>query len=98
MAGLVPPPHPIPTHPYPLHAFVRQEELTPAQYKSKDWAKRRDAWRRRLLRKADGGAGGGTDGLTQLTDALIDLEVALLFSAVLASWRGEREDWQERVL
>ena len=77
---------------------MRQEELTPAQYKSKDWAKRRDAWRRRLLRKADGGAGGGTDGLTQLTDALIDLEVALLFSAVLASWRGEREDWQERVL
>ena len=36
--------------------------------------------------------------LSDLIDSLVELEVALLFSAVVPAWKSNREDWQERLL
>ena len=79
-------------------AVLSLEERTAAECKIPEWAKRRPAWRRVL--KGEGGASATNRTLlplAKLIDSLVELEVALLFTAVVPAWKSNREDWQQRV-
>ena len=88
--------------------MVSIDERTLTERKSSDWPRRRGEWRRRLLCEplpalaADTAAAAAAPAVklkvADLIDSLVELEVALLFSAVLPTWKVNREDWQERVL
>lgn len=76
-------------------AVVSLEERTTPECKIPEWSKRRIAWRRLL--NCEGASSTKTLPLQQLIDGLVELEVALLFTAVVPAWKSNRDDWQQRV-
>jgi hypothetical protein len=76
-------------------AVVSLEERTTPECKVPEWSKRRIAWRRFL--KCEGASSTKTLPLQNLIDGLVELEVALLFTAVVPAWKSSREDWTQRL-